>query len=40
MYQVDSTPTFIFNGPGAKNRKEAGGRAPEDFARLVAEAAG
>lgn len=39
-YKVDSTPSFIFNGPGAKNRKEAGGRTPDDFAKLVAAAAG
>jgi protein-disulfide isomerase len=39
-YHVDSTPSFIFNGPNAKDRREAGGRSPEDFARLVAEAAG
>ena len=40
IYKVDSTPTFIFNGPAAKNRKEAGGQSPEAFARIVAEAAG
>jgi protein-disulfide isomerase len=39
-YKVDSTPSFIINGPKAKNRREAGGRTPEDFAKLVAEAAG
>jgi protein-disulfide isomerase len=39
-YRVDSTPTFIFNGPGAQNRREAGGRSPDDFAKLVAAAAG
>lgn len=39
-YQVDSTPTFIFNGPAAKNRREAGGQSPEAFARIVAEATG
>ena len=39
-YNVDSTPSFIFNGPGAKNRREAGGRSPDDFAKLVATAAG
>ncbi len=37
---INSTPSFIFNGPGAKNRREAGGRGPDDFARLVAAAAG
>jgi protein-disulfide isomerase len=40
IYKVDSTPTFIFNGPAAKNRKEAGGQTPEAFARIVAEAEG
>jgi hypothetical protein len=34
------TPSFIFNGPKAKDRKEAGGRSPDDFAKLVAAAAG
>jgi protein-disulfide isomerase len=37
---VDSTPTFIFNGPAAKNRREAGGRSFAEFAKLVAAAAG
>jgi protein-disulfide isomerase len=40
IYKVDSTPTFIFNGPAAHNRKEAGGQTPEAFARIVAEVAG
>lgn len=40
VYKVDSTPSFIFNGPKAKDRKEAGGRSPDDFAKLVAAAAG
>ena len=40
VYKVDSTPSFIFNGPGAKNRRESGGRSPDDFAKLVATAAG
>ena len=39
-YGIDSTPTFVLNGPGAKNRKEAGARSYEDFARLVQLAAG
>ncbi len=39
-YHVDSTPTFIFNGPKAKDQREAGGRSPDDFAKLVAAAAG
>ncbi len=37
VYKVDSTPTFIFNGPSAKNRKESGGQSPEAFARIVTE---
>lgn len=40
VYQVDSTPTFIFNGPKAKNRREPGGQSPVAFARIVSEAAG
>jgi len=40
VFHVDSTPSFIFNGPGAMNRREAGGRSPDDFAKLVAAAAG
>lgn len=40
IYKVDSTPTFIFNGPTVSNRKEAGGQTPEAFARIVAEMAG
>ncbi|MCW3476998.1 DsbA family protein [Limobrevibacterium gyesilva] len=40
VYHVDSTPTFIFNGPKAKDRREAGARSFEDFAKLVADAAG
>ena len=39
-YGIDSTPSFVFNGPGAKNRKEAGARQYDDFARLVQQAAG
>lgn len=39
-YQVDSTPTFIFNGPTAKNRREPGEIAPATFAQIVKEAAG
>jgi len=40
IYHVDSTPSFIFNGPGAKDRKESGGRPFDEFAKLVAAAAG
>lgn len=39
-FQVNSTPTFIFNGPGAKNLKEAGDIAYSGFAKLAAQAAG
>jgi len=39
-YGIDSTPSFVLNGPGAKNRKEAGVRSYDDFARLVQQAAG
>ena len=39
-FNVDSTPTFIFNGPKAKGRKEAGAQTPEAFARIVAEVGG
>lgn len=38
-YHIDSTPSFIFNGPNAKNRLETGDRAYSDFAQLVAKAA-
>jgi protein-disulfide isomerase len=40
MFEIQSTPSFVFNGPGAKNRREAGARSFDDFARLVQEAAG
>ncbi len=40
IFHVDSTPTFIFNGPKARDQREAGGRSPDDFARLVAAATG
>lgn len=40
IYHVDSTPSFIFNGPGAKNRRESGERGYDEFAKLVASAAG
>ena len=39
-YQIDSTPSFIFNGPGLKDRKVAGEQNFADFAKLVAQAAG
>ena len=37
---VDSTPTFIFNGPGLKDEKKAGDLPFDTFAGLVAKAAG
>lgn len=39
-YNIDSTPTFIINGPHAKDRHESGEKSFDEFARLVAEAAG
>jgi protein-disulfide isomerase len=39
-YQIDSTPTFIFNGPKAHNRKQAGEMSYDEFAKIVAEAGG
>lgn len=39
-FGINSTPSFVFNGPGAKNRVEAGGRSFPDFAAIVAKAAG
>ena len=39
-YGIESTPSFVFNGPAATNRREAGARAFDDFARLVAQSAG
>jgi len=38
--QVDSTPTFIFNGPGAKNKKAPGELSFAEFAKLVSDASG
>ena len=40
VYRVESTPSFIFNGPAAKDRRESGGRSPDEFVRLVAAATG
>ena len=39
-YGIESTPSFVLNGPGAKNSKAAGARPYDDFARLVQQAAG
>jgi protein-disulfide isomerase len=40
FYHIDSTPSFIFNGPNAKDRRVSGEQTFESFAKLVAEAAG
>ena len=40
VYKVDSTPTFIFNGPAQKNHRESGEQSYEAFAKMVAAAAG
>ena len=39
-YGIDATPTFVFNGRGAHDRREAGALGFDAFARIVAEAAG
>ena len=39
-YGIDSTPSFVFNGPGAKNHRESGALGYEAFARAAAAAAG
>jgi protein-disulfide isomerase len=39
-FGIDSTPTFIINGPHAKDRHESGEKSFDEFARWVAEAAG
>ena len=39
-YGVDSTPTFIFNGPKARDRKESGELSYAEFAKVVGEVAG
>jgi protein-disulfide isomerase len=38
-YKIESTPSFVFNGPNAKNRVESGAKPYDEFARLVAAAA-
>lgn len=40
LWGIDSTPSFVFNGPGTKNQRVAGARPYDDFARLVQQAAG
>ncbi len=39
-YGIDSTPSFVFNGKGAKNHRESGSLGYDAFAKAVAEAAG
>jgi protein-disulfide isomerase len=39
-YQIDSTPTFIFNGPGVQNHREVGERSATEFTAAVAQATG
>ncbi len=39
-YQIDSTPSFVFQGPKVASRRESGGRSFLDFAKLVIEAGG
>ena len=40
MYHVDSTPTFIFNGPAEKDRRESGEMTYDAFAKVVAAVGG
>jgi protein-disulfide isomerase len=39
-YGIDSTPSFVFNGKGANNRRESGEMSYDTFASDVAQAAG
>lgn len=39
-YHVDSTPTFIFNGPAQKDRHASGEMSYDDFAKIVKEVGG
>jgi protein-disulfide isomerase len=39
-YKIDSTPTFVFNGPSAVNRVQAGALTPDQFAAAVVQAGG
>jgi protein-disulfide isomerase len=39
-YDIDSTPTFIFNGKGVRNHRAAGDMPYAEFARQVSQAAG
>ncbi len=38
-FKVDSTPTFIFNGPGAKDVHQSGEMSYDEFAKKVSGAA-
>jgi protein-disulfide isomerase len=38
-YKIESTPSFVFNGPNAKDRTESGAKSYDEFARLVTAAA-
>ncbi len=38
-YKIESTPSFVFNGPSAKDRTESGAKSYDEFARLVTAAA-
>lgn len=40
QFGVDSTPTFIFNGPKTHNRKEAGELSFDEFSAAVTDVAG
>jgi protein-disulfide isomerase len=39
-FGIDSTPSFVFNGKGAKNHRESGSLSYDAFAKAVAGAAG
>ena len=39
-YGINSTPSFVFNGPRAKNHRESGDMSYNSFARAVTAAAG
>jgi len=39
LYGIDATPSFVLNGPGARNNRVFGARPYSDFARLVQQAA-
>jgi len=39
-FKIDSTPSFVFDGPKAKNRVEVGAQTPDQFARVTTEIGG